>query len=192
MVAWARSRGFDACLVGSWMVRGQGRPGSVGRCVTALTAIVVVAGTWLASASAQETPPQRRGAAAGTTTMNAALVQAYQNNPQLNAQRAATRAVDENVAIALGGYRPRVTATGALVEQHLETLSKSPPTNVCISGINCGNVGVASYGITATQTLYNGFQTGNRTRQAEAQVFSSRETLRTAEQTVLLSAATAY
>jgi len=74
----------------------------------------------------------------------------------------------------------------------LETLSKSPPTNVCISGINCGNVGVASYGITATQTLYNGFQTGNRTRQAEAQVFSSRETLRTAEQTVLLSAATAY
>jgi len=40
--------------------------------------------------------------------------------------------------------------------------------------------------------LFNGFQTGNRTRQAEAQVFSARELLRTAEQTVLLNAVTAY
>jgi len=42
------------------------------------------------------------------------------------------------------------------------------------------------------QTLYNGFQTATRTRQAEGQVFSAREQLRTTEQTVLLSAATAY
>ena len=49
-----------------------------------------------------------------------------------------------------------------------------------------------SYGLTATQTLYNGFQTATRTRQAEGQVFSAREQLRTTEQTVLLSAATAY
>ena len=27
-----------------------------------------------------------------------------------------------------------------------------------------------SYGVTATQTLFNGFQTANRTRQAESQV----------------------
>src|SRR5436305_11308277 len=47
-------------------------------------------------------------------------------------------------------------------------------------------------GMTGTQTLFNGFQTSNRTRQAESQVFGSRETLRTAEQTVLLNAATAY
>jgi len=40
--------------------------------------------------------------------------------------------------------------------------------------------------------LFNGFQTGNRTRQAEAQVFAARETLRNTDQTVLLSAATAY
>ena len=59
-------------------------------------------------------PVQRRAeaaVAAGRPRINTALVQAYQNNPQLNAQRAATRAVDENVAIALGGYRPRVTGT---------------------------------------------------------------------------------
>ena len=176
------------------MGRGLGRPSTVGRVVSALAAVAAVAGIWLASANAQDIPAQRRtkgAVAAGVTPMNTALAQAYQNNPQLNAQRAATRAVDENVAIALGGYRPRVTATGSLTETHLETYTKSPPTNVCTS-TNCGNVGAASYGITATQTLFNGFQTGNRTRQAELQVFAARETLRSAEQSVLLNAATAY
>jgi outer membrane protein len=46
--------------------------------------------------------------------------------------------------------------------------------------------------VTATQTLYNGNQTANRTRQAEGQVSAGRETLRLTEQTILLNAATAY
>ena len=47
-------------------------------------------------------------------TIEAALVRAYQNNPQLNAQRAAVRATDENVPQALSGYRPRVALTGSV------------------------------------------------------------------------------
>jgi outer membrane protein len=156
-----------------------------------------VAGVWLASASAQDVPTQRRGkgtVAAGVTPMNTALSQAYYNNPQLNAQRAATRAVDENVAIALGGYRPRVTGTASVTQTYLETLTRTGSTNGCNppGARNCGSMGATAYGLTATQTLFNGFQTGNRTRQAESQVFSARETLRTTEQTVLLNAATAY
>ena len=50
----------------------------------------------------------------GRTTLEAALIQAYQNNPQLNAQRAATRAVDEAVPTALSGYRPRATGTASI------------------------------------------------------------------------------
>jgi len=46
------------------------------------------------------------GATASADTLEWALVQAYQNNPSLNAQRAALRAVDENVPQALSGYRP--------------------------------------------------------------------------------------
>jgi outer membrane protein len=156
---------------------------------------VLAASVIVGSVVASELPVQRRGkapVAAGTTPISTALAQAYQNNPQLNAQRAATRAVDENVSIALGGYRPRVSATGSLTETYLETLSRSGATSTCVSGVNCGSVGAASYGVTATQTLFNGFQTGNRTRQAEAQVFSARELLRSTEQSVLLSAATAY
>ena len=54
------------------------------------------------------------------------------------------------------------------------------------------NFGSRGIGATATQTLYNGFQTANRTRQAESQVMGARETLRVTEQQVLLDAATAY
>jgi len=40
--------------------------------------------------------------------------------------------------------------------------------------------------------LFNGFQTANRTRQAESQVAGARETLRVTEQQVLLDAATSF
>src|SRR5215813_3456168 len=61
---------------------------------------------------------------AGADTLDGALVQAYQNNPQLNAQRAAARATDENVSIALAGYRPRLTATSSLSEVYLENVAR--------------------------------------------------------------------
>ncbi|MCC6778575.1 MAG: TolC family outer membrane protein [Hyphomicrobiales bacterium] len=130
----------------------------------------------------------------GAMSMEAALTLAYVNNPQLNAQRAATRAIDENVPTALSGYRPRVTGTASLTEQYLDTLTKNPTTPPAAASYNQtkGAVAVSSAGIAATQTLLNGFQTANRTRQAEAQVLAARETLRTTEQTVLLAAATAF
>jgi outer membrane protein len=137
----------------------------------------------------------RVGVGAGYATMETALVEAYVNNPQLNAQRAATRAVDENVSIALAGYRPRVTGTSSLTEQYLDTLTKAgvdPKTSTPLYTTTKGAVAVSNFGLTATQTLFNGFQTSNRTRQAEGQVFAARETLRTVEQTTLLNAATAY
>jgi outer membrane protein len=135
----------------------------------------------------------RIGTGSGSATMEGALIQAYQNNPQLNAQRSATRAADENVSTALSGYRPRVSGTSSLTEQYLDTLTKSTTAagNPVYTQTK-GAVAVSTAGITATQTLLNGFQTANRTRQAEGLVFASRETLRTTEQSVLLSAATAY
>ena len=130
---------------------------------------------------------------AGAGTLEGALIQAYQNNPQLNAQRAATRAVDENVTSALAGYRPRVTGTSSLTEQYLDNVIKTTTgAGTPIYTQNKGAVAVSNFGVTGTQTLFNGFQTGNRTRQAEGQVFAARETLRATEQTVLLNAATAY
>jgi hypothetical protein len=49
----------------------------------------------------------RVGSGAGAGTIEGALILAYRNNPQLNAQRSSARATDENVPTALAGYRPR-------------------------------------------------------------------------------------
>ena len=127
-------------------------------------------------------------------TIEAALVRAYQNNPQLNAQRAQVRSTDENVPQALSGYRPKVALTASAGYQYTDvqstaggdanTLVRTPPIN----GANAPR----SAALTVTQTLFNGQQTANKTRAAESQVSGAREALRFLEESVLLSAATIY
>jgi len=136
------------------------------------------------------------GATASADTLEWALVQAYQNNPSLNAQRAALRAVDENVPQALSGYRPKLSVTAAGGYNYFSEVNKTVnqqafPNTVIYSSV-AGSLGTRQFGATATETLFNGFQTANRTRQAESQVMGARETLRVTEQQVLLDAATAY
>jgi outer membrane protein len=129
-------------------------------------------------------------------TIEWALVQAYQNNPSLNAQRATLRATDENVPQALSGYRPKISATATGGYNYTNTQSHLTSTSTFPSTTSWSNVSddfaSRSIGVTATQTLYNGNQTANKTRQAESQVMGARETLRVTEQQVLLDAATAY
>jgi outer membrane protein len=126
-------------------------------------------------------------------TIEAALVRAYQNNPQLNAQRAQVRSTDENVPQALSGYRPKVAVTASVGEQYTDsnTTQGGSPTQIVRSEFHGLNP-PRSAGLTVTQTLYNGQQTANKTRAAESQVSGAREALRLLEQTVLLSAATIY
>ena len=126
-------------------------------------------------------------------TIDAALVRAYQNNPQLNAQRASVRATDENVPQALSGYRPRVALTASAGYQYLDTLltSGGTPTAIVRTDTHGANA-PRSAGLTVTQTLFNGQQTANRTRAAESQVSGSREALRFLESSVLFAAATIY
>jgi outer membrane protein len=121
-------------------------------------------------------------------TIEAALVRAYQNNPQLNAQRAQVRSTDENVPQALSGYRPKVgvnLSTGYQY-QDIQQTQKGPSIH------SSEPLQPNSASLTINQTLYNGNQTANRTRVAESQVSGSREALRVLEQTVLLQAATSY
>ncbi len=126
-------------------------------------------------------------------TIEAALVRAYQNNPQLNAQRASVRSTDENVPQALSGYRPKVNLTASAGTQYTDTNSTQggSPTAIVRTEIH-GVDPPRAASLNVTQTLYNGGQTGNKTRAAESQVSGAREALRVLEQTVLLSAATIY
>src|SRR4051812_12664726 len=121
-------------------------------------------------------------------TIEAALVRAYQNNPQLNAQRAQVRFTDENVPQALSGYRPKVAVTATGGYQYTDLVSSSAAGAAHVTGTQTPR----SVGATVTETLYNGQQTANKTRVAESQVSGSREALRVLEQTVLLQAATIY
>jgi outer membrane protein len=134
--------------------------------------------------------------AAVADTLEWALVQAYQNNPSLNAQRAALRATDENVPQALSGYRPKLSITANGGYDYASTLSHSVSQAVFPNTVSYTNFAEPyeqrGIGATATETLYNGSQTANRTRQAESQVMGARETLRVTEQQVLLDASTSY
>ncbi len=132
------------------------------------------------------------GSEAAADTLEWALVQAYQNNPSLNAQRAALRATDENVPQALSGYRPKLSVTAQGGYNYTNATQELPIGGV-VSQIPFAEQFLSrNVAANGTYTLFNGFQTANRTRQAESQVEGARETLRVTEQQVLLDAASAY
>jgi outer membrane protein len=126
---------------------------------------------------------------AAADTLLGALAQAYQVNPQLNSQRAIVRQVDEDVPRALSGYRPSVNVNAGAGRQ---ITSQETLVGLAQTQKDLWPTAPRSIGITAQQTLFNGFQTANRTRAAESNVFAARETLRVIEQTVLLDAAIVY
>src|SRR5580700_4221696 len=118
-------------------------------------------------------------------TIEAALVRAYQNNPQLNAQRASVRSTDENVPQALSGYRPKVALSASIGYQYTDTNTTSggSPTAIVRTEIH-GADAPRSAGLTVSQTLFNGYQTANKTRAAEMQVSGAREGLRVLDEAV--------
>ncbi len=116
-------------------------------------------------------------APASAETLQSALVKAYHNNSSLNSARAGVRVTDEYVAIAKSGYRPQVSGT----------LSGSYTSTVLGARITTG-----SFGITLSQNLFDGFQTRNNVRAAEANVFAAQENLRNTGQNVLFDAVSAY
>lgn len=123
--------------------------------------------------------------AAAADTISKALAQAYANSPDLNAQRANTRAVDEGVPKATAGWRP--TATYSQSAGFENTYESAP-------GVNRGQINAypTTEQLSITQNLYNGNRTTNGVRQAELQVGAAREQLRLSEVTLLDNAATYY
>lgn len=123
-------------------------------------------------------------ARAETLTLNEALATAYETNTQLEAQRAALRAVDEDVATAVSGWRPTVTASAS----YGYSRDRTTPPNFPVVAPN-GHPRDA--GVTITQPVFNG-TTIPQTTEAKAGVQAGRAQLVSVEQTTLLSAAKAY
>jgi outer membrane protein len=118
-------------------------------------------------------------------TLQDALVKTYQNNPQLNAERARQRGTDENVPQALSGYRPQLVAS---LSAGLQAVRNVLPDNT----VQSATLKPWTIGLTVTQVLFNGYKTASSVRVAEFQIRSGREALRNTEQGVLLDAVTAY
>jgi outer membrane protein len=115
-------------------------------------------------------------------TLAQALAVAYETNPQLQAQRAAVRAADEEVAKAYGGLRPRATvdSTYAYARGEYHAIP-GPPTGTYPRGVTA----------TLSQPIFGG-DILPTIRKARATVEASRQQLRATEEQVLLDAATAY
>ncbi|MDB5569248.1 MAG: bepC [Hyphomicrobiales bacterium] len=122
-------------------------------------------------------------------TISGALAKAYVSSPDLNAQRAATRGVDENIARTQAGYRPTVSATADFGLQHTETTTNRVGSS---GGSTSSETFPRGVGVTVTQNIWNGNRTINGVRQADSQVLQSREQIRVTEQTLLGNAATSY
>jgi outer membrane protein len=117
-------------------------------------------------------------------SMQQALAQAYRTNPQIDAQRATLRATDEDVSRANATYRPVVSGNATSSWTRTDAQPLTPGTS--------GELHPRNFGVSLSQPLFRGFRSLNQVRVAEATVRAGRETLRNVEQTVLLSAATAY
>ncbi len=122
-------------------------------------------------------------APAGAETIGGAISKAYLNNPDINQQRAAVRAADENIPKANSGYLPTVQANAQAALT--DTSGAMFPGVAPVSRPR-------SYGATVQQNLWNGGKTDNSVRQAESAVLGAREQLRNTEQNVLLSAVQSY
>ena len=119
-----------------------------------------------------------------------AFADAYRYNPQLDAQRAALRATDEDVNQAYGTMRPKVTLSADAGRQNLEI--ETPAALQRQVGGQGGKTSPRGYTIQLIQPLFRGFQTINAVNETEAAVRAGRETLRNVEQEVLFGVTQAY
>jgi outer membrane protein len=69
-------------------------------------------------------------------TLKEALIQAYENNAELNAERESLKASRQDLNIATGNYLPSVTLSGSKSEVDTEKLTNRDGTNASITNAN--------------------------------------------------------
>jgi TolC family type I secretion outer membrane protein len=124
---------------------------------------------------------------ASAQTLTEALAYAYNNNPQLLAQRAALRATDESVPQALSGWRPTVnfSAQGGYSRSGFTNPPGTPQTTF-------SSFTTRSLDLNVTQPVYNGGKTEAQTRQAINTVQAARAQTLGVETTVFQTVTQAY
>lgn len=127
--------------------------------------------------------------AAQSQTLTEAFAYAYNNNPQLLAQRAQLRATDESVPQALANWRPTVNFNASAGFTRGGSVSSA-------SGVDTptqfGSFVSKATSVTLTQNLYRGGRTEAQTRQAINTVQAQRAQTLATETSVFQAVAQAY
>lgn len=131
-------------------------------------------------------------AAVSAGTLDQALVQAWQNNPNLEAERDSLEAAGSRVDEAQGGYYPQVKAFGGLGTTHLDVsfmqLAGFPfPTSTIPASLNTREIGLE-----LDQPLYAGGKISAGADAAQHLRDAEEARLHAVEQGVLLDATQAY
>ncbi|MEO0680447.1 MAG: TolC family outer membrane protein [Pseudomonadota bacterium] len=143
------------------------------------------AGTWRAAAILAAAGACLAAPAAAQTTLADALVRAYESSPELRADRAGLRALDEDEIQARSGLLGTVTGVTTYELRN--------------SGGTFGRAGTDrddndpfSLGLQGSIPLYDGGQIANSSEAALQGVLAGRQDLSSTEQEVLLNAVTAF
>lgn len=134
-------------------------------------------------------------------SMQAAMVSAYQTNPDIRDKRSALRAADEQIVQAKAGWRPKIegNVSGTLQRSNYAGDTVDITTADAVANPlgtaaypHVKKQGIKSASITATQNLYKGGQTLYETRAATATIKQARASLDFAEQSVFYQTTQAY
>ena len=81
-------------------------------------------------------------------TLNSALKRAYENNPELNAERESLNISEQELKVSKSSYLPTVTLEGSKSDEDTEKLTNRDGTNASITDVD-----PEVRSITVTQTL---------------------------------------
>ena len=115
-------------------------------------------------------------------------MQAYETSPDLQAERAKLREVDEQVSQAVSNWRPSIDATGAIGKSYQDI---NDPATAPIPSLSSA-LTPKSAGVQVTEPIFRGFRTVAATAAAEKKVAAERANLTAVEQKLFLDCGTAY
>ena len=119
-------------------------------------------------------------------TFTAALKKAYNNNPELNAERESLNISEQELRISTGSYLPTVTLSGSKSQQETDKLTNRNGTNASITDVD-----PTVQSITITQTLID-FGRGAELKKSKIGIELAKAKFLKKEQDILYKSIEAY
>ena len=119
-------------------------------------------------------------------TFNSALKRAYENNPELNAERESINISEQEYKVSISSYLPSITLEGSKSDEDTEKLTNRDGSNAAITDVD-----PKVKSITVTQTLID-FGRGAELSKSKIGIDLAKAKLQKKEQDILYKAAEAY